>query len=180
MATGRTPRQARDRNGPGYADNVAKSKIVSAGLLLWRRGREKGIEVLLVHPGGPLWAKKDEGAWSLPKGQIDEGEDALACAQREFTEETGFGCEGPYVPLGSVRLKSGKRIQAWAFEGDCDPTKLRSNLFEMEWPPRSGRRKSFPEADRAAFFDLETARVKIHPAQAAFLDALEKNVLEAR
>jgi len=123
-----------------------------------------------------MWAKKDEGAWTLPKGQINEGEDPLACAQREFAEETGFACEGPYLPLGSVRLKSGKTILAWAFEGDCEPSKLRSNFFEIEWPPRSGRIRSYPEADRAAFFDLETARTKINPGQAAFLDALEKEL----
>lgn len=127
-----------------------------------------------------MWAKKDEGAWTLPKGQLNEGEDALACAKREFSEETGFSSEGPYLPLGSVRLKSGKTIFAWAFEGDCNPAEIRSNFFEIEWPPRSGRIGRYPEADRAAFFDIPTARTKINPGQAAFLDALEKELGDRR
>lgn len=177
MATTVRSRQARKLDGGRYGENVSRSKKASAGLLLWRR-RDGRIEVLLVHPGGPLWAKKDVGAWSLPKGGIDDGEDALACACREFAEETGFTSHGPFLPLGRVRLRSGKTVQAWAFEGDCDPSALRSNLFEMEWPPRSGRKQSFPEVDRAGFFDLEMARVKIHPAQAPFLDVLEKELSE--
>lgn len=143
----------------------------SAGLLLYRR-RDDRIEVLLVHPGGPLWKKKDEGAWSIPKGELDGDEDALACARREFEEETGFVADGPFLPLGSVRQKSGKLVHAWAFEGDCDPSALRSNGFEMEWPPRSGRMQQFPEIDRAEFFDIERAREKLNPAQVDFLDEL--------
>lgn len=143
----------------------------SAGLLLYRR-RDDRIEVLLVHPGGPLWKKKDEGAWSIPKGELDGDEDALACARREFEEETGFVADGPFLPLGSVRQKSGKLVHAWAFEGDCDPSALRSNGFEMEWPPRSGRMQQFPEIDRAEFFDIERARERLNPAQVDFLDEL--------
>lgn len=143
----------------------------SAGLLLYRR-RDDRIEVLLVHPGGPLWKKKDEGAWSIPKGELDGDEDALACARREFEEETGFVANGPFLPLGSVRQKSGKLVHAWAFEGDCDPSALRSNGFEMEWPPRSGRMQQFPEIDRAEFFDIERARERLNPAQVDFLDEL--------
>ncbi|HEX6957102.1 MAG TPA: NUDIX domain-containing protein [Ferrovibrio sp.] len=153
----------------------------SAGLLLYRRdktGRHgAGIEVLLVHPGGPFWAGKDAHAWSMPKGEIDPDEDALAAAQREFAEETGFApaevaASGAAIALG--RYKHGQKIiQAWAIEGDCDPARLRSNSFSMEWPPRSGQMRDFPEADRAAWFDLATARRRIHKNQLPFLDALE-------
>lgn len=150
-------------------------KKLSAGLLLYRV-RNQRIEVLLAHPGGPFYSKKDEGVWSLPKGEVSEGEDLLACAQREFEEETGFVANGPFLPLGSVRQKSGKVVHAWAFEGDCDPSRLRSNSFELEWPPRSGRMQRFPEIDRAEFFDLEAARVKLNPGQVAFLEVLEREV----
>jgi predicted NUDIX family NTP pyrophosphohydrolase len=144
----------------------------SAGILLHRRGAA-GVEVLLVHPGGPFWAKKDAGAWSIPKGEHEEGEDARACALREFEEETGSApAPGELSDLGTVRQKSGKVVQAWALAGDLDPETLRSNTFEMEWPPRSGRRLEFPEIDRAAWFGLAEAREKINPAQAAFLDRL--------
>jgi predicted NUDIX family NTP pyrophosphohydrolase len=144
----------------------------SAGILLYRRG-DGGPEVLLVHPGGPFWAKKDLGAWSIPKGEHDEGEDARACALREFAEELGSApAPGELEELGSVRQKAGKIVQAWALEGDLDPEGLRSNTFTMEWPPRSGRMREFPEVDRAAWFGLEAARERINPAQAAFLDRL--------
>jgi predicted NUDIX family NTP pyrophosphohydrolase len=144
----------------------------SAGILLHRRGAD-GVEVLLVHPGGPFWAKKDAGAWSIPKGEHEEGEDARACALREFAEETGSApAPGELRDLGTVRQKSGKVVRAWALEGDLDPETVRSNHFEMEWPPRSGRRLQFPEVDRAAWFGLDAARAKINPAQAAFLDRL--------
>jgi len=144
----------------------------SAGILLHRRGAA-GVEVLLVHPGGPFWAKKDAGAWSIPKGEHEEGEDAQACALREFEEETGSApAPGELSDLGTVRQKSGKVVQAWALAGDLDPETLRSNTFEVEWPPRSGRRQAFPEVDRAAWFTLDIAREKINPAQAAFLDRL--------
>jgi predicted NUDIX family NTP pyrophosphohydrolase len=150
---------------------VAKT---SAGILLYR-GEGDSLEVLLVHPGGPFWAKKDEGAWSIPKGELDEGEEPRACALRELEEEIGSSLG--LVPeqlgeLGEVRLKSGKRVQGWAAKGDFDPSTLRSNTFEMEWPPRSGKQGEFPEVDRAEWFAPAQARLKINPAQAAFLDRL--------
>ncbi len=144
---------------------------VSAGLLPYRR-RDGRIEVLLVHPGGPFFARRDLGVWSLAKGEIDPGEDALAAAVREFREETGFAPEGPFRPLGSVRQHAGKIVQAWAFAADYDPAELRSNTFTLEWPPGSGRRTAFPEVDRAAWFDLEEARRRIVPGQRPFLDRL--------
>ena len=145
----------------------------SAGLLMYRRRPPAAaIEVLAVHPGGPFFAAKDDGAWTIPKGEIDPGEAPLASAVREFEEETGFATAGAKLDLGSVKQANGKLVRAWAFEGDCDPAGLRSNSFELEWPPRSGRRQSFPEVDRAAFFDPATARRKLNPAQAAFVDRL--------
>lgn len=144
----------------------------SAGLLMFRRAAE--VEVLLAHPGGPFWASRDEAAWTIPKGAVDEGEEPLAAAQREFTEETGFAIQPPLHLLGELRQKSGKRITAWAFEGDADPARLQSNLFEMEWPPRSGRLQSFPEIDRVGWFTLAAARRKLLAGQAPFVDALER------
>jgi len=144
---------------------------LSAGLLMYRR-RAGGLEVLLVHPGGPFFRNKDEGAWTIPKGEVDETEDPLATARREFEEETGLVPAEPLTALPPVKQKGGKTVYAWAFEGDCDPASIRSNEFEIEWPPKSGKRQAFPEIDRAAFFDLDTAAVKINPAQVAFLDAL--------
>ena len=146
---------------------------LSAGLLPYRR-RASGIEVFLVHPGGPFWARKDLGAWSIAKGEAEPGEDLLACARREFQEETGGALEGSFQPLPAIRQAGGKQVQAWAVEAECDADNIRSSLFEMEWPPRSGRRQSFPEIDRAAWFDLPTARQKINKGQAALLDALER------
>ena len=137
------------------------------------RRQGAAIEVLLAHPGGPFWAARDAASWTLPKGAVDEGEDPLAAARREFNEETGFTSQPPYLLLGELRQKSGKRITAWAFEGDGDPRELRSNLFEMEWPPRSGRMQSFPEVDRVEWFTLPQARRKLLPGQLGFLDALE-------
>ncbi len=145
--------------------------MLSAGLLMYRF-RDGLLQVFLVHPGGPLWAKKDEGAWSIPKGLVDPDEDPLAAARREFEEETGCKASGRFIPLTEVRLRSGKVIRAWAFEGDCDPEGIRSNLFEMEWPPRSGRRQRFPEVDRAGWFELEEARRKINPGQIGLLEEL--------
>ena len=145
----------------------------SAGILLHRRG-EAGREVLLVHPGGPFWARKDLGAWSIPKGELDGDEDPRACALREFAEETGTRLpEGALDELGSVKQKSGKEVVAFAVEGDLDPATVASNTFEQEWPPRSGRMQSFPEIDRAEWFGLDAAREKLNPAQAAFVDRLE-------
>jgi predicted NUDIX family NTP pyrophosphohydrolase len=137
------------------------------------RRRDSTLEVFLVHPGGPFWAKKDAGAWSIPKGEIDPAEDPLAAARREFAEETGLAVEGRFQPLAPVTQAGGKIVQAWAVEGDLDPTALQSNSFSIEWPPRSGRQATFPEVDRAAWFPLEIARQKINPAQAALLDELE-------
>jgi predicted NUDIX family NTP pyrophosphohydrolase len=153
---------------------VSRMPRRSAGILLHRRGAA-GLEVLLVHPGGPLWAKKDAGAWSIPKGEHDDGEDAQACALREFAEETGSApAPGELSDLGTVRQKSGKVVRAWALQGDLDPETVHSNTFTMEWPPRSGRRQDFPEVDRAAWFSLAEARERINPAQAAFLDRLRE------
>lgn len=143
----------------------------SAGLLMFRRAGG-GLEVLLAHPGGPFWRRKDEGAWTLPKGEYHEPEDPLDAARREWQEETGFPSHPPFLDLGETTLRSGKRIRAWAFEGDCDPAALECNTFEVEWPPRSGRMQSFPEIDRAQWFDLAQARLRIHPGQALFLDRL--------
>jgi predicted NUDIX family NTP pyrophosphohydrolase len=143
----------------------------SAGVLVFRR-RAGITEVLLVHPGGPFWTNKDAGAWTIPKGEIAEGEDPQACAVRELAEETGLAVAGDLIPLGQVRQKSGKTVRAWAAESDFDPDALVSSTFEMEWPPKSGTRQTFPEVDRAEWFDLEAARPKINPAQAALLDSL--------
>ena len=141
----------------------------SAGLLLFRR-TPAGVEVLLVHPGGPLWAKKDEGAWSIPKGEIDAGEDPLAAARREFEEELGSPVSGEFIALEPIRQASGKVVHAWAVEGDFDPATLTSGTFSMEWPPRSGHRQEFPEVDRAEWFTIENAKRKINKAQIALLD----------
>ena len=143
----------------------------SAGILLYRR-RSGRIEVLLVHPGGPFWTNKDAGAWTIPKGEIAEGEDPLACARRELQEETGLAFDGPAVALPPIRQKGGKLVRAWAAEGEFDPAALASNTFEIEWPPKSGKRVAFPEVDRAEWFDVAAARGKINAAQAALLDSL--------
>ena len=138
------------------------------------RLREGQVEVLLAHFGGPLWAKKDKGAWSIPKGEIEPNEDALAAAKREFEEETGLKPEGEMTPLGSVRRQSGKIVSAWSFAGDCDPKAVKSNLFSMEWPPRSGRQQQFPEIDRAGFFTLDAAKEKIVAGEFELLQRLAK------
>lgn len=145
-------------------------KKVTAGLLLFRRCNE--LEVLLIHPGGPFWAKKDLGAWSLPKGQIENNEEPLDAAKREFAEETGFSVDGEFLPLNPVRQSGGKVVHAWAVEGDCDPTRVQSNLFSMEWPPKSGTMRQFPEVDRASWFSIPEARKRILPAQEDFLEQL--------
>lgn len=147
----------------------------SAGLVMYRmRGGE--IEVLLVHPGGPFWATKDAGAWFIPKGEAAPDEDLFSAANREFTEETGLKAGGKFLELGSVKHKSGKTVTAWAFEGDCEPASIKSNTFSMEWPPRSGKQQEFPEVDRAAFYTIEEAREKMHPAEFEFLTRLGKAV----
>ena len=150
----------------------------SAGLLMFRRAADRAIEVLLAHPGGPYWKNKDEGAWTIPKGEYADTEDALAAARREFAEETGFEALPPFLELGEVVQKGGKRILAWGLAGDCDPAQLRSNAFEIEWPPRSGRMQAFPEIDRVAWFGLEAARRKINPAQAVLLERLAQLLQE--
>lgn len=152
---------------------------VSAGLLMYRR-RGGRVEVLLVHPGGPFWRNKDAGAWSIPKGEVQAGEDLLAAARREFEEELGLRAEGPFTQLNPVKQKGGKVVHAWAFEGDCDPAAIRSNTFTMEWPPRSGRMAEFPEIDRAEFFALAEAIGKVNPAQAGLIDQLGRLLAERR
>lgn len=149
-------------------------RLRSAGLLMFRR-RKGEVEVFLVHPGGPFWQNKDLGAWSIPKGEIDPGEDLLAAAQREFEEEADIQPSGEFVELGELKQPSGKIVAAWAFEGDGSPH-IRSNKFSMEWPPKSGRLQEFPEVDRAAWFSLEEARGRIHRGQVGFLDRLAEHL----
>ncbi len=140
------------------------------------RVRAGRTEVLPVHPGGPFWRNREEGAWTIPKGGIEEGEDALAAARREFVEETGLDPREPFIELEPIRQKGGKVVRAWAFAGDCDPRQFRSVSFTMEWPPRSGQVREFPEIDRAEFFELGEAKRKINAAQAAFLEELQRKV----
>jgi predicted NUDIX family NTP pyrophosphohydrolase len=158
----------------------SRSRLRSAGLLLYRQGAD-GPEVLLVHPGGPVWARRDLGVWSIPKGEYSDEEDALAAARREFAEELGSSppwpaCEAEVRDLGEIRQKSGKLVRAWAVEGDLDAEQAHSNTFEMEWPPRSGRMSEFPEVDRAQWFSLDHARAKLNPAQVALVDRLQELV----
>lgn len=144
----------------------------SAGLLMYRiHGGQ--LQVLIVHPGGPFWARKDAGSWFVPKGEIETGENEFAAAQREFQEETGLVPSGPFLDLGEVTHKGGKRVRAWAFAGDCDPQAIASNTFEIEWPPHSGRMQSFPEIDRAVFADAATAREKLNPAEYPLVERLQ-------
>lgn len=144
----------------------------SAGILLFRE-TSGTLEVLLVHPGGPFWAKKDDGVWSIPKGEFEDNEDALAAARREFEEETGLRVAREAIPLEPLKQPSGKTVYAWAVRGDADPAALKSNIFSMEWPPNSGRRQDFPEVDRAGWFTIKEARRKILKGQAGFLDQLQ-------
>jgi predicted NUDIX family NTP pyrophosphohydrolase len=143
----------------------------SAGILMYRR-KGGAVEVLLVHPGGPFWIKKDDGAWTIPKGVREEGEEGLAAAKREFEEETGAAPAGEFIPLGKFRQSSAKTVSVWALEGEFDVTKLKSNKFALEWPPKSGKTNEFPEVDRAAWFSPDEARRKILKGQRAMLDAL--------
>jgi predicted NUDIX family NTP pyrophosphohydrolase len=136
------------------------------------RDVDKRLEILLVHPGGPYWQRKDNGAWTIPRGEVEPGEDYLTAAIREFREETGWEPTGPYLALGEVRPRSGKTIHAWAFPGSYDPVSIRSNLFEIEWPPKSGRRQQFPEIDRAGFFTAAEAQNKIIASELPFLSRL--------
>jgi predicted NUDIX family NTP pyrophosphohydrolase len=150
---------------------MSRRTDISAGILPFRR--RGGLEVLLGHPGGPFWARKDAGVWTIPKGLVHAGEEWLAAALREFTEETGFTANVPFIALAPVKQKSGKTVHAFACEGDFDPDKLACNTFEIEWPPRSGKRESFPEIDRVAWFGMDEAREKILAYQRPFLDELE-------
>ena len=147
----------------------------SAGILLYKK-KDNELRVFLVHPGGPFFVKRDEGAWSVPKGELDEGEEPLATARREFEEETGCRPEGTFVPLSPVTQKSGKIVLAWAVEGDCAAGTITSNTFPLEWPPKSGRMREFPEVDRAGWFTADEAKKKINPAQAALVDELVKTL----
>lgn len=162
--------QYRERGGYSFKE-CACMPAQSAGLMMYRK-RGEVVEVFLAHPGGPFWKNRDEGAWTLPKGLVEDGEDPLAAACREFAEETGIEPHGPFLPLGAIRQKSGKNVTAWAFAGDADPAAVRCNTFRMEWPPRSGRFVDVPEIDRCDWFDPVTARTKLNPAQSALIDRL--------
>ena len=151
---------------------MARPTAESAGLLLYRRG-PSGLELFLAHPGGPFWQRRDAGAWTIPKGAVEAGETLLAAACREFEEETGIAPVGPFLALGSIRQKAGKLIHAWAWEGDADPSQIRSITMETEWPRGSGRRISFPEVDRCGWFEPAAARSRLNPAQAELVDRLE-------
>jgi predicted NUDIX family NTP pyrophosphohydrolase len=140
------------------------------------RFRDGKLQVLLAHPGGPLFRNRDDGAWTIPKGEVEPGEDMLRAAEREFEEETGITATGPYTALTPIRQKGGKVVHAWGFRGDCDPGSIVSNTFLMEWPPRSGRRVAYPEVDRADFFDVAAAGRKLNPAQVALVEELERIV----
>jgi predicted NUDIX family NTP pyrophosphohydrolase len=158
---------------------TSRRSTTSAGILAYRKGA-RGLEVLLVHPGGPFWRKKDAGAWSVPKGEIDAGDAPEQVARREFAEELGPSASiGPLRPLGEIRQRGGKRVIAFAGEGHFDPAALISNTFDIEWPPRTGRRQSFPEVDRAEWFDIELARTKMLSAQVELLDRLSAMAAES-
>ena len=153
---------------------MPKSRV-SAGLLMYRR-TGGDLQALLVHPGGPFFRNKDEGAWSIPKGEVGPGEDPLAAAVREFGEEIGVVPTGPFLALTPVKQRGGKLVHAWAFEGDCDPSSISCNTFTIEWPPRSGRHEAFPEVDRAGFFGPDEARRKVNAGQVPLIDELERSV----
>jgi predicted NUDIX family NTP pyrophosphohydrolase len=172
-AAARPPAHFARRNS-GYSPAVIRTSNISAGLLAFRR--KQAIEVLLAHPGGPFWAKKDDGVWSIPKGLIEPGADLFETAQREFAEETNLPPSGEFIALAPVRQQSGKRLHAWAFEADFDLDEFASNTFEMEWPPKSGRLQSFPEVDRIAYFPLPVAALKILHYQHPLLDELQRRL----
>ncbi len=162
---------SRGVGGPGGTEEAAVPRT-SAGLLMYRR-RPDGLEVFLVHPGGPFWTRKDDGAWSIPKGELSTGEDPLRAARREFHEETGMHARGPFAALKPVKQPGGKIVLGWAFEGECVPEHVHSNTFRMEWPPGSGTEREFPEVDRADWFSLDAARRKILKGQRDLLRQLE-------
>jgi predicted NUDIX family NTP pyrophosphohydrolase len=166
----------RSSGSQGSADIAS---VTSAGILLYRRAGSQ-LEVLLVHPGGPYWHRKDEGAWSIPKGEMAAGEDAQDAARREFTEETGIAPKGPLEPLGEIRQRGGKRVLAFAVVGDIDAHAIKSNTFELEWPPKGGKLQAFPEIDRAEWFDLTAARAKILEGQRPLLDRLAERLCDGR
>ena len=181
-STNRRPARIKVPGECGICDTslaVMKPSRQSAGLLMYRGARDE-LQVLLVHPGGPFWAHRHEGAWTLPKGEYAGNEEALAAACREFREETGFAVSGPFLELGSIRQKGGKVVTAWAFAGDADATLLVSNTCEIEWPPRSGKRLVIPEIDRGEWFDVKTARTVLREEQHAFLNRLEDLLRELR
>jgi predicted NUDIX family NTP pyrophosphohydrolase len=153
------------------------TRKISAGILLYRV-QDHAVEVFLVHPGGPYWARKDDGAWSIPKGETEDGADLLATAYAEFHEETGSPLQGQPVPLAPLKQAGGKVVHAWAVQGDIDAASIRSNIFAIEWPPRSGKTREFPEVDRAGWFDLPTARLKLLAGQRGFLDQLQAHFLQ--
>lgn len=152
---------------------VISRRAISSGLLLYRRPTGV-LEIFLAHPGGPFWARRDAGAWTIPKGVVDDGEALLDGARREFREETGIEAAGPFASLGFVKQKAGKTVHAWAWEGDADPATIVSNTTRTEWPRGSGKWLTYPEVDRCAWFDAATARLKINPAQSAFIDRLSE------
>lgn len=155
---------------------MSRRSAVSAGLLLFRRNDARGLEIFLAHPGGPFWANRDAGAWTIPKGVVEEGEDLLDAARREFREETGIDAAGPFLPLGSVKQKAGKTVHAWAWEGDADASAIVSNETKTEWPRGSGKWITFAEVDRCAWFDTRTARDKMNPAQAELIERLRSAI----
>lgn len=156
---------------------MAMSGKTSAGILLYRMA-ENGLEVFLVHPGGPYWAKKDEGAWSVPKGEFEASEDSLDAAKREFKEETGFDITGNFMELTPLRQPNGKVVYVWAIEGNIDATSIKSNMFSMEWPPRSGKEQDFPEVDKGGWFKIAQAQEKLLPGQRGFLEQLKKIIVD--
>ena len=152
---------------------MSRRAAVSAGLILFRRSAERGLEIFLAHPGGPFWANRDSGAWTIPKGVVEDGEDLLDAARREFNEETGIVATGPFIPLGSIKQKAGKTVHAWAWEGDADASTITSNFTTTEWPRGSGKMMSFAEIDRCQWFDAKTAVEKMNPAQSELVGRLK-------
>ena len=152
---------------------MSRRAAISAGLILFRRSAERGLEIFLAHPGGPFWANRDTGAWTIPKGVVEDGEDLLDAARREFNEETGIVAAGPFIPLGSIKQKAGKTVHAWAWEGDADASTITSNFTTTEWPRGSGKMMSFAEIDRCQWFDAKTAIEKMNPAQSELVGRLK-------